>query len=170
MPALLVTIDFKELFAIYALNLLVYVLTLGLLLTTFSVFNGQSLKGLNHLLQAPATPHFRLALLVALLSLSGMPPLLGFFAKFFIFVFIMAKANYLLLGLFFVFNLFALYFYLQNTRYLIHSKARKEYKVFLGRTRLDDGSVVLWVNLVAILCFGFVLLEGIVIILCNIGA
>lgn len=143
MPVLLVTIDFKELFAVYAINLLAYVLTLGLLLTTFSLFNGQSLKGLNHLLRAPATSTVRFALLVSLLSLSGMPPLLGFFAKFFIFVFLMAKANYMLLGLFFFFNLFALYFYLQNTRYLIQSKKRKEYKVFLGRTRLDDASSVL---------------------------
>lgn len=167
---MLVTIDFKELFAVYAINLFAYMATLALLLTTFSLFNGQSLKGLSHLLRAPATPHFRFALLIALLSLSGMPPLLGFFAKFFIFVFLMAKSNYVMLGVFFFFNLFALYFYLQNTRYLIHSKSRKEYKVFLGRTRLDDSSSVLWVNLVALLCFGFVLLEGLVIILCNMGA
>lgn len=143
MPVLLVTIDFKELFAVYAINLLAYVATLALLLTTFSMFSGQSLKGLNHLSRAQATPHFRFALLIALLSLSGMPPLLGFFAKFFIFVFIMAKANYLMLGLFFFFNLFALYFYLQNTRYLLQNRSRKEYKVFLGRTRLDDSSLVL---------------------------
>ena len=143
MPVLLASIDFKELFAIFALNLLTYVLTLALLLTTFSLFNGKSLKSLSHLLRSPATPHFRFALLVALLSLSGMPPLLGFFGKFFIFVFIMTKANYTMLGVFFFFNLFALYFYLQNTRYLIHSKARKEYKVFLGRTRIADSSSLL---------------------------
>lgn len=140
MPGLLATIDFKELFAVYALNLLVYTLTLALMLTTFSMFNSHSLKNLNHLTVAPATPHFRFALLIALLSLSGVPPLLGFFAKFFLFVFLMSKANYFLLGLFFFFNLFALYFYLQNTRYLIYNRRRKEYKTLLGRTRLDDAS------------------------------
>lgn len=166
----IVTVAFKELFAVYSLNITTYLFTLGLLLTTLSMFSAQSLKNLNQLLRAPATPHFRFALLIALLSLSGVPPLLGFFAKFFIFVFLTSKGSHLLLGLFFFFNLFALYFYLQNTRYLIHSQSRKEYRIFLNRTRLDDSSAALWVCLVAILCFGFILLEGMLILLCNIGA
>lgn len=57
---------------------------------------------------------------IALLSLAGVPPLLGFFMKLFLLMLISHDSLFLLYPLFLILLLTGLYFYVQNIRY-IHS-------------------------------------------------
>lgn len=45
------------------------------------------------------------------------------------------KFAYFNVGIFFLFNMFAMYFYLQNTRYLIFSSYKKIFKTSFSRFR-----------------------------------
>lgn len=108
----------SKLFLVYALNLTGYALALGLIFTTLTLTSTRSVRSLNTLGKLNLIPFAKFTLLLGLLSLSGIPPLLGFFAKLFIFFALIIQANLILLGCFLIFNLFALYFYLQTTRHL----------------------------------------------------
>ncbi len=56
---------------------------------------------------------------VCFLSMAGMPPLLGFFGKFLTIIFFFSKQQYLLLFLFIILNIFVIYFYILNLRFLL---------------------------------------------------
>ncbi len=55
----------------------------------------------------------------SLLSLAGMPPLLGFVGKFLLLIFLAYKNQFLLFIIFSIINLFMIYFYIQNLRFLV---------------------------------------------------
>jgi NADH:ubiquinone oxidoreductase subunit 2 (subunit N) len=57
--------------------------------------------------------------MLALLSLAGVPPLVGFVGKFLLLMVIMASNNYLMFIVIVSVNLFMLYFYIQNIRFVI---------------------------------------------------
>lgn len=78
---------------------------------------------------------FRLAIIVCLLALAGMPPLAGFFIKSFFFLFTISRGLTLSL-LFAVFNLLSLYFYLSNTRLLLLNSGGRQADSYLTRACL----------------------------------
>lgn len=60
-----------------------------------------------------------MAVAFSLLSLAGMPPLLGFVGKFLLLIFLAYKNQFLLFIVFSLINLFMIYFYIQNLRFLV---------------------------------------------------
>lgn len=58
-------------------------------------------------------------------SLVGIPPLLGFFSKFFLFLTLLSFQNYLFIIIFIVLNFFLLVFYLQQVRFLQSNLKKK---------------------------------------------
>jgi NADH:ubiquinone oxidoreductase subunit 2 (subunit N) len=62
---------------------------------------------------------FLVIIVLTFLSLAGIPPLLGFVGKFLLLMLIISTNNYLLFVFLSLINLFTLYFYLQNTRFII---------------------------------------------------
>lgn len=56
------------------------------------------------------------------LSLAGVPPLMGFCSKFIIFIVVFEKINFTFILLYSFFNLFVIYFYIQNFRFLSSNK------------------------------------------------
>lgn len=55
---------------------------------------------------------------LSILSLAGVPPLLGFFSKIFVFVLISGSTLFILFFPFFILLFISLYFYIQNMRFL----------------------------------------------------
>lgn len=133
------TID--KIFLTYALNLVAYALALGLIFTTLTLAQTRSIRSLNVLGKLNLLPFGKFTILLGLLSLSGIPPLLGFFAKLFIFFALIIQTNYILLAAFLLFNLFALYFYLQTTRHLAQSNLQKAAKTTAFKTLMPSSSI-----------------------------
>ena len=77
------------------------------------------LKTLNELKFFGNLPLITTFLILMLLSFAGVPPLLGFLSKFLVFIYIVSKSNYLFLFIFIFSNMFVIYFYIQNLRFLV---------------------------------------------------
>jgi NADH:ubiquinone oxidoreductase subunit 2 (subunit N) len=60
-----------------------------------------------------------MAVILILLSMLGMPPMAGFCGKFLMAIFMNLQSNFFFFFFFIILNLFMIYFYLQNFRYLI---------------------------------------------------
>ena len=65
------------------------------------------------------------------LSMSGIPPLMGFVGKFLLFNFLFLSQKYVYVLVFSVLNFFSIYFYIQNLRFLI-SKTQPNYFLVCG--------------------------------------
>jgi NADH:ubiquinone oxidoreductase subunit 2 (subunit N) len=157
----------EKLVATYFLNLCVYSVTLGVVFTTLALGEGVSFRSLNNLSRSGGTSFPKFAILVSFLSLSGLPPFLGFFAKFLVFLTLVNKAHSVLTLFFLAFNLFALYFYLQSTRHLVQNAARKTTRLKLGRLSLPSAAWSFWLGGVWLLCSGFFFLEHALIQFCS---
>jgi NADH-quinone oxidoreductase subunit N len=79
---------------------------------------------------------------LAILSMSGIPPLAGFVGKFLLFNFLFLTQKYIFLFGFSILNFFSIYFYVQNLRFLI-SKTQSNfflvggYYVFFNKTIIN---------------------------------
>lgn len=106
---------------------------------------------------------FRLAVVVCLLALAGMPPLAGFFIKSFFFLFTVSRG--LTLGLLFtVFNLLSLYFYLSNTRLLILNSGGGRGDSYLSRACLRPKALGVLVLVLVLLLLSPLLLNTFLIL------
>jgi len=83
----------NDIFIAYGLNLVAYICALGLVIAILSLFSRKHTKSTSGLESVTSSPHTKVGVLVAILSLSGVPPLFGFFSKFFIINLIAAKGS-----------------------------------------------------------------------------
>lgn len=60
-----------------------------------------------------------MSVVLTILSMSGLPPLIGFVGKFLIFNFLFLSQKYIYIFIFSLLNFFSIYFYIQNLRFLI---------------------------------------------------
>ena len=96
-----------------------YLLLLNIIFLLCFFFNFSNVSTLINWRVLSAYNFFNILILTVLLSLSGMPPLLGFIYKFLLFLIITEKNFFLFLLYFLLINIILTYFYLQNTRFLI---------------------------------------------------
>ncbi len=112
-------------FGILFINICVYLLLLSIFFSVFFFFDLRNFRTLNELKGLNSYNFLLMAASLTLLSLAGMPPLLGFVGKFMLLIFLAYKNQYLLFFIFSIINLFMIYFYIQNVRFLIKKSSSR---------------------------------------------
>lgn len=127
--------------SIITFNIFLYTLLVYSLFSLFFVFDIKFVKTLNELKDMNYIDGIITSIVLIFLSLAGIPPLLGFISKFLLFIYFTLKANFFLLFLIIMFNLFTMFFYLQNIRYLTSTNPKNYFNiknnfVFLNQSML----------------------------------
>jgi NADH:ubiquinone oxidoreductase subunit 2 (subunit N) len=90
-----------------------------------------------------------------LMSFAGVPPLLGFTNKFLIFITLFSKSNWIFLIFFGILNIFLIYFYIQNFRFLTPKRTYDKTIIFTSFLKskkfIVSNSYVNYFNLFGIL-------------------
>jgi len=111
--------------ALIICNILIYlILSLALFVILLTVWD-KSYNTLNKFKNLQGSYFLFTSVLLLLLSLAGIPPLLGFVGKFILYMYLLIHKSYLLFSLFLSFNVFILYFYIQNIRFMVTKTPNK---------------------------------------------
>ena len=113
-------------------NILVYLILLGNIFAIFFFFNTNKLINLMDLKILNTSNFFLLTIIFLFLSLAGIPPLVGFIGKFLMLILFFNQNYFLFISLFFLLNLFMIYFYIQNLRFLWRKIKLLNLTVFLS--------------------------------------
>ena len=114
-------------FNLILMNILIYISSLTILFFIFFLFNLDNFSSLNNLKIFANSNFFFMIVIFSLLSLVGMPPLLGFVGKFLLVILINLKSHFFFLLFFILTNLFMIYFYIQNFRFLVKKSNTNSY-------------------------------------------
>jgi len=112
-------------FGLFLYNILIYLVLVTTVVLLLFLFDLRLFKTLNELKNVGHLNFVTLVFVITLLSMAGLPPLAGFVGKFLLIMFVFLKKQYLLAVFLIIFNFFALYFYLQNIRFLIKKNKNK---------------------------------------------
>jgi NADH:ubiquinone oxidoreductase subunit 2 (subunit N) len=115
---MLFTYDYTQTMVLVLSYTLIYNLTSFLLFSTIMQVTSTDVKTLYSLASLGASNIYAKILGMCVLSLAGVPPLVGFFAKIFAFVLLSNSNLFLLFPPFFILLFVGLYFYVQNLRFL----------------------------------------------------
>lgn len=109
-------------------NIFVYLFLSTALFAILLIFSDKAYSTLNKLKNLQEFYSLFIFALLFLLSLAGIPPLFGFVGKFLLYIQLLGQKSFYLFSIFLIFNIFILYFYIQNIRFMVaknSSKARK---------------------------------------------
>lgn len=120
---------FEFWFSLLFFNVLVYIFLLVNIFLLFFLFDLKYLKTLNELKFMSNLPLIFVFTVLLLLSFAGIPPLLGFLSKFLIFIFLISKKNFFVVFIFLFFNVFVIYFYLQNLRFIVSKNISNKFVI-----------------------------------------
>ena len=95
------------------------------------LYDSKRLKNLSNLKVFNKYNFVCISTVLTLMSLSGIPPLLGFVGKFLLFLFLFFSQKYIFIFIFSILNFFSIYFYVQNLRFLI-SKTQSDFFLIGG--------------------------------------
>lgn len=152
-------------FSLIFINILIYLLILILIFSIFLSLNIDKIQILSEIKYLNNHMFFLIIFILSLLSLAGMPPLVGFAGKFLLLMFIALTNNYLFFFIIVVTNLFMLYFYIQNIRFIISKNSAttnvlNNHKPYLDFKLLN---IVIFINTLNI--FGIFLIEDLYLII-----
>lgn len=110
------------------MNIYIYIYLLYLFFSLLFLFDVKKIKTINNLKVFNRYNFVSITIVLVFLSMSGIPPLMGFVGKFLIFNFLFLSQKYLYIIIFSLLNFFSIYFYIQNLRFLI---SKMQYNYFL---------------------------------------
>ena len=154
--------------AIIYLNIYIYIFILYLFFCLLFLYDIKKIKTLSDLKIFNKYNFVCISTVLVILSLAGIPPLMGFVGKFLLFIFLFFSQKYNYIILFSLLNFFSIYFYTQNLRFLI-SKTQ-------GNFFLVDGFYIFFnvglINIIVILnlfnFFGILFAEDLYYYLLNV--
>lgn len=155
--------SYKEyVFSLLLLNVAIYMILLFNIFFIFFIFDIKYVKTLSELKFIGNIQSFSIFVVITLMSFAGVPPLLGFTGKFLIFITLLNKSSWIFLVFFSIINIFLIYFYIQNFRFLV---AKRTYdKVFYKNNLLKSRkfvNILTFFNCINI--FGIVYIEEVLI-------
>jgi len=161
---------FANSFITYGVNVFSYSASLLTVILILILFGGNHTHTHRALSNSADHMQVRLTASIAILSLSGIPPLFGFFSKFFFVTLLMSKGGFVITTLFVAFNLFALYFYLQQLRYTLLTSGRRDFLTDCGALSTSQSALTGWSFLFLLATFGGPSVEMLCLVLSNAGA
>jgi NADH:ubiquinone oxidoreductase subunit 2 (subunit N) len=152
-------------FSLILCNILIYLLTLTVIFYIFFFFNLNNFLNISNIKLFSTSNFFYLAIILSLLSLVGMPPLLGFVGKFLLVIFINLKSQYYIFCLFVLLNLLMIYFYIQNFRFLVKKTNSNNYSYVFQSNELNLPVLRIIVFLMFFTLFGIFLFDDFFLII-----
>ena len=105
-------------FSILLINIIVYIFLVFIVFVMVFNLNISFFKTILNFKGVSVNSFFLIGFILTLLSLAGMPPLLGFSSKFLLIILYFKSNQFFLFTIFFTLNIFMIYFYIQNIRFL----------------------------------------------------
>lgn len=133
-----------------------------LLFSLLFLFDVSKIKTLSSLKILPKKNFILVTVILIFLSMSGIPPLIGFVGKFLLFNFLLFSQKYVYIIAFSLLNFFSTYFYIQNLRFLVSSAESNLFLIngfyaFFNKSLVNVLVLLNLFNLFGILYFGDVI-------------
>ena len=143
----------------------IYNLTSFLFFATFLQLLNVQLKTLFSFTTLNQMNFFTKVLSLTLLSLAGVPPLLGFFSKIFVFIVVSNSHFSVLFPPFFILLFIGLYFYIQNIRFLHSTVPSTTFYPFELSLRVSFTYMYFAMILVFFVIFGFCFVDDLLMLI-----
>lgn len=106
-------------FSLILFNISIYILLLLTLFGILFLFDIRFFKTINEFKGFGSFIFLSITVVIVLMSMAGIPPMLGFVGKFLMFIYFLFKQNYFIATFFTFFNFFVIYFYIQNIKFMV---------------------------------------------------
>lgn len=151
--------------SILLLNIINYLIVFMLIISIILLTNLSKFKSLNQFKEFNSYNFILYSLIFSLLSMAGVPPLLGFTGKFLAILFSIFKSQYILIILMTILNIFGMYFYIQNLRFVVKKNKSSilNFKTYYVNINYTISLNIVLLNFLNF--FGILFLSDIIIIL-----